>query len=1552
MKKIYTNLKTIAITLFFLLSFSINYSQTKEDVVKITSEYDMKKSQLLYEQVKKREQLEKFKAVEFAKANNLPVFKQNEDGTFEELMYLLPSGEPVYYALDNANAATSTRVNFLRSGGGLGLNLTGIGMVPRVWDGGPINANHQEYNGRATFGDGQTTTNTNSFHAIHVTGTVIAAGIQPNARGMAYQATARTFDWNDDESEAIFEAMNGMLLSNHSYGVPVSSVSGTPWYIGAYSQESYNWDLISYSFPYYLPVMSAGNDGNTNNPSPTTAGYDKLNGNKTAKNILTVANGTDATVNGTTGAITGGAAINTSSSEGPSDDRRIKPDITGNGTTLYSTGSGSGTGGGNTSYSTLSGTSMAAPNVTGTLTLIQQHYNNTNGKFMKASTLKGLACHTATDRGRPGPDAQFGWGYLDAKSCAEAISNNGLTSWISEETLNQGETFTMQVIAIGGGTPLLGSITWTDVPDASKINSGILNESTPDLTNDLDIRITQGPSTFYPWRLQSNAALNATRIADNDVDNVERINIDTPIAGTVYTITVTHKGTLADGPQQFALVVTGITSNFTFKSIADTKTICSSSGSVVYDFSLTKTGGPNVNLSAQNVPAGANVVISPSTMSTNGSFTVTINNLSAVNAGTYEIDIVGDNGIETEVKKVTMTLFNDDFTSYPQSTLLPLDGSLTVSTSPTFSWSENINAESYNLQIATDPAFSSIIINTSLNNTSYQASGLNAETVYYWRVIPSNRCATGNSSNTKSFQTGSIDCSNSYTNNTNVAISDAADNSGIGAGNGWSVSTINVPDSFIIGDTNMDLLLNHTYIQDLTMYLEAPSGDYIILAQEVCGDNDNINAKFIDSGIAPACTASVPALTGNVTPLEPLSNFQNLTSNGDWLLYVNDRYAGDDGIIDSWTLNLCSLSAIGNLPSLVNNGITVLNNSTHNITSAEVSASTVTETSAQQVYTVVSTPNIGNIRRNTSILSIGSTFTQDEVDSGLINYINTELTANTTSFKVDIKNSTNGWLANQVININIIECGDITTTWNGSSWLGGIPNKTKAVAFTGDYNSSSNIEACSVTINTGVNVTINSGNTFIVNGDVTINGTGTLTIENNGALRQIDDSATNTGNIIVNRTATPTIRLDYTAWSSPVTGQQLQAFSPNTVSTRFYEYIYTGTTTPTAYQSVTPTSNFLAGKGYMIRAANNASSTVAAAYNGQFTGIPNNGVVTQNIGQGFNLLGNPYPSPISANSFLTANASVGTLYFWTNTTAASGGVYPQNNFAAYTSGTGGVAAFASGKVPNGTIQTGQGFYLRKTTAGTTSAIFNNSLRVDASLSTQFYRSTETTSIETEKHRVWLNLNDNTKAYNQILVGYVEGATDNVDNQYDGLSLDNNSSSIYSIINNDKYVIQGKSLPFTSQDIVPLGFKAVTSGVYNISLESVDGLFTNQDIFLRDKYTNITHDIKQSEYEFTTQDGIFADRFEIVYENSPLSNDDFINSNDVLVYTQNNQIQVNSLKENIKTVSVYDVLGRNIFRNENVGEKELSISSIKANNQALFIKVTLTTGELITKKVIF
>ncbi|NHM02662.1 reprolysin-like metallopeptidase [Flavobacterium difficile] len=527
-------------------------------------------------------------------------------------------------------------------------------------------------------------------------------------------------------------------------------------------------------------------------------------------------------------------------------------------------------------------------------------------------------------------------------------------------------------------------------------------------------------------------------------------------------------------------------------------------------------------------------------------------------------------------------------------------------------------------------------------------------------------------------------------------------------------------------------------------------------------------------------------------------------------------------------------------------------------------------------------------------------------------------------------------------------CGTTTSTWNGTTWSNGVPNRNVAAVFAGNFNSTANLEACSVTINTGATVTFNAGHTLIVGGSVTANGTGSLILNNNAALRQIDGNAVNTGNIIVRRNSTGMVRLDYTAWSSPVANQQLQAFSPNTLPTRFYEYFYGGNTTPTAYQSVTATSNFARGKGYMIRTANNWPTT-STVYNGQFTGVPYNGDVSVSIARGFNLLGNPYASPINATKIMNDNPTmIGALYFWNNTVAASGGTYPQNNYSAYTL-MGGTASVSGGQVPNGIIQVGQGFFVRGLEFGTMR--FTNAHRENASASTQFFRTSEetTNNIETEKHRIWLSLNKENEKHNQVLFGYMEGATSGFDFGIDGSVPDDSKTMLYSVIDDKEYVIQGKGLPFDDSDEIALGLKATSSGTYSISLENVDGLFGSQNVYIKDNTTNTIHDIKQAPYVFTTQEGVDNNRFKVVFRNT-LSNDTAVLDENVIVITQNEELKISASQE-IATVDVFDVLGRNVYNNSNVKNKGLTISSIANRNQALFVKITFISGNTVTRKVI-
>ena len=777
-------------------------------------------------------------------------------------------------------------------------------MTVRVWDGGRVRATHNAFGGRVTVVDD--VNESLSSHSTHVTGTMIASANPAAVKGMAPQASARTFNWTDDETEALSEIQLGMLVSNHSYGVPISGASGPlpAWLIGAYISDSFAWDEIAYLSPYYLQVASAGNDGNNNaNGEPIEFGYDKLVGNKVCKNNLVVANAQDVTTNAD-GTLSGQVLINSSSSQGPADDMRIKPDITGNGTNLTSTNSS-----GNASTTVLSGTSMASPNVAGSLILLQQYYNNLYGNFMRSATLKGLACHTADDAGEIGPDPVFGWGLLNTKKAAETLTNNGLSSWVSEENLNQGQTFTMTVNS-NGLTPLIASITWTDLPGNMNM-SGVSNENTPALINDLDIRITRNNTVFFPWRLAGSPSNPAERTGDNNVDNVEQVKIDNPVSGQ-YTITVTHKGNLVNNSQKYSLIVTGISSSFAINSTSDDLVVCSDQ-SASYTFNYTQVGSGTTVFSPSGLPAGATATFTPSSRNSNGPVTMNITGLSNISPGEYFVGVTANNGIETETRLKSLRVFNSSLNNVVLNT--PANGLNNISTSVILKWNAHVNAESYNVQVSKSPSFTPLVINESTTANEFFVDGLEQETLYYWRVTPSNRCGSGitNNSIVYTFSTGIVLCDQTFT---ATDYSDAF----IASGPNASASVpLTITGGYTIGDINVNLNITHTYVQDMTISLVGPASigsPTIILFQEACGDHDDINCTLDDAGGQPQCSGT-PSISGSIAPFESLSSLNTLPADGDWIIRVSDPWNGDGGTINLFSINLCrvtpsSLSVLSN----------------------------------------------------------------------------------------------------------------------------------------------------------------------------------------------------------------------------------------------------------------------------------------------------------------------------------------------------------------------------------------------------------------------------------------------------------------------------------------------------------------------------------------------------------------------------------------------------------------------------------------------------------------
>jgi len=612
---------------------------------------------------------EKRQAEDLARLLGLPIREILADDTVRELV-AFRRGRPVYLKTDNANAAITTRANRVAPGGTAGLQLTGLGVVFGVWDGGAVRPDHQEFGGRVTVKDASNYAN----HGTHVGGTIAASGVFASAKGMSPKGTISSYDWVSDASEMAAAASSGLRLSNHSYGYLTGwSYQNSTWYwegdvtvsttedagFGHYESTAQEWDNIAYNAPNYLIVKSAGNDrgegpapgtghyywnpatGNytystaTRNKDGNATGYDTLPYYSVAKNILTV--GAVDDVLNYTGASS--VAMSSFSGWGPTDDGRIKPDIVGNGVSVTSSTSGS-----TSSYGSASGTSMSTPNVTGSLGLLVEHHRSLNsGADMLSATLKALTIHTADEAGsNPGPDYAFGWGLMNTERAAQVITTDKTQpESISENVLQQGATFTKPLQA-DGTQPLRVTIAWTD--PAATPRTFALNDRTPRLVNDLDVRVV-GPdgTTYLPWTLDPAVPNAPAAKGDNLVDNVEQIVIDVPNPGN-YTLRVTHKGTALapSGVQAFSVVMTGateVTASLATLSLSPTSTA----------------GGTTVNgtVTLESAATG-NVVVSLSSNSTSATVPATVTVLSGQTSTTFPVATVGVDAVQSATIKATL----------------------------------------------------------------------------------------------------------------------------------------------------------------------------------------------------------------------------------------------------------------------------------------------------------------------------------------------------------------------------------------------------------------------------------------------------------------------------------------------------------------------------------------------------------------------------------------------------------------------------------------------------------------------------------------------------------------------------------------------------------------------------------------------------------------------------------------------------------------------------------------------------------------------------------
>ena len=342
------------------------------------------------------------------------------------------------------------------------------------------------------------------------------------------------------------------------------------------------------------------------------------------------------------------------------------------------------------------------------------------------------------------------------------------------------------------------------------------------------------------------------------------------------------------------------------------KPICTGS-SVSYVINYTTLAGfsGSTSFSATGNPSGTTVTFAPSTMSADGTVTMTVSNTTGAVAGFYTLAVTATSGATSKVINYYLELFNSTFPA--MSLTSPANLAVGIPTTVNLTWAANSNASAYDVQLAYDASFTLIVNSGTTTTTSYTFSGLLQATDYFWRILPKNVSCSGTYSSSFKFTTGQLACADF--NSTNIPLTISA------TGTPTVNSTLNIPSGGTINSIRVTMDITHTWINDLRAILISPAGTQINLFTNPCTSDDiqNIAATFDDNGVAIVCGTD-PGISGTVQPVQSLSGLVGQTSTGTWTLRIRDTFNQDGGSLNSWSLNICTVS-----PALAINENTLTN---------------------------------------------------------------------------------------------------------------------------------------------------------------------------------------------------------------------------------------------------------------------------------------------------------------------------------------------------------------------------------------------------------------------------------------------------------------------------------------------------------------------------------------------------------------------------------------------------------------------------------------------------
>jgi hypothetical protein len=515
-------------------------------------------------------------------------------------------GPPLHVKSDNAIAATLSHVTPLFSAP---YNLSGSGVVVSAFELASPDTTHPQFNGRLTSHVSGSTTGSDSRHPTHVSGTMIASGVDPTvspttaarAKGMAPAASAHVFTAQDDIAVVLDKKQNaltplGVIADNNSWGYslgwqPNLSGSGPSevWWgnedlFGAYeSVDSTPYDSMARKTAVVF-VHSAGNDGdegispvvppwfphahvddNTGDVLKNQIFCYSQNGSGTDCPTPTCSAGTahcETTRHPTYGPFDTMGLLSAAKnviSVGAVDEVGIIAPFSSRGPTkdgrvkpdIVAKGVDQFSTTPNGAYASMSGTSMSSPVITGIMALFVEQWRKTfGGATPDPETLKVLLIAGADDLGNPGPDYTYGFGLADAKASVDLVlADNNTGARIRTADISQGQQIETSM-AVSTAQNVRVVVGWVD-PDIFPAGDETAGKT---LVNDLDLKVV-GPTgnTFLPYVLdKNNPNANATT-GVNTADNVEELEIKNASPGT-YRVIVSGTN-IATGPTQHYVLI-------------------------------------------------------------------------------------------------------------------------------------------------------------------------------------------------------------------------------------------------------------------------------------------------------------------------------------------------------------------------------------------------------------------------------------------------------------------------------------------------------------------------------------------------------------------------------------------------------------------------------------------------------------------------------------------------------------------------------------------------------------------------------------------------------------------------------------------------------------------------------------------------------------------------------------------------------------------------------------------------------------------------------------